>query len=73
MGGRIVNLAAAGKNDGAHVKCEVSLFVIEFDGAGGTKFFTGFTFAFDEIDTVLRIDGILQGHRLGILYIGLYA
>ena len=68
MGGGIVNLATVGKNHGTHLEGKIFLHVIEFDGTGGTKFFTGFTFAFDKVNTMFGIDGVFQGYRLGVLH-----
>jgi hypothetical protein len=68
MGGGIVNLASVGKNHGSHLEGKLFLRVIEFDGTGGAKFFTGFTFAFDKVNTMLGIYGVFQGYRLGVLH-----
>jgi hypothetical protein len=73
MGGGIVDLASTGKNNSAHVKGKIFLLVIEFNGTGRAKFFTGLAFALDKIDAIFGIDSVLKGHGLGILYIGRFA
>jgi hypothetical protein len=59
-----------GEDDRSHIKGLDSFFLIEINGFSWTEFLACLAFAVLEVDAVVMIDGILQGHGLGILHIG---
>ena len=58
---------AGGQDDGAYIKGERLLPVLEIDGARGAEFFTGLAFAAFQVNAALFINGILEGHGLPVL------
>ena len=62
--GGIIGLKTGRQNDGAD--CERGFFglIVEINGATGADLFTGAAFSFLQVNTVLRIDRILEGHGL---------
>ena len=54
------------QNHRTHIEGERLGFIVEQNGPGGTKFFTGLAFALLQVDTLFRIDGVFQRYGLGI-------
>jgi len=57
------------KNDGTHVQGHILLFLIVFNGSGGTDFFAVPAFILGELDTLGRIDAVFQGNGLIVFHI----
>jgi hypothetical protein len=65
---RIEDLTPRRNDDGTGLDGQFSLFILEIDGLRRTELFTDSASPLDEKEAVSRINGILQGNRLGILY-----
>jgi hypothetical protein len=65
---RIKDFTARGDDDRPGLNGQFLFFVLKIDGLCRTEFFTDLTSPFGKKDTMNRINGILQGNCLGILY-----
>jgi len=65
---RIEDFTPRRNDDGTSLDAQLSLFILEIDGLRRTELFTDSASPLYEKEAVGRINGILQGNRLGILY-----
>jgi hypothetical protein len=69
IGAGIKRLAAGRQHNPAHIEGFFFSLIIKVDGIGRAELFTGFTFAADEIDALIGVDGVFQRYGLSILYV----
>ncbi len=66
----IEGLEAGGEDDRTDMDRHRLFLVVEIDGAGGAEFLAGPAFAALQVDAVVAVDGVFEGHRLPVLDIG---
>jgi hypothetical protein len=64
---RIKGLKTRGEDNCAYMNREFPLCILEVDGAAGAELLAGLALALLKEDAAARIDGVLQGHGLGVL------
>jgi hypothetical protein len=64
---RIIRLETGRQDDRAGSDGPLLLSLFEIDRVGGTEFLAGSAFPLLEINAFLRVNGVLEGNRLGVL------
>ena len=69
MGGWIEHGTAGADNHRTNLNGQFFRLVFKIDGAGRAIFFAGLALSVLKIDTIVCINGVLEGDRLGVLHI----